>query len=113
MSKVGGVPTRSFLTQNASPSERISIKSEGVGVVSRNQGESLFLICQFQALGDSVVKGNRLMQGHGCPAGMVTLVNTPTCLTGGGDKQNTGHPLAVGGARHSERRLPENTLKFV
>lgn len=69
---------RSLLTQNALASEGVSIEGEGVGVASCQQGESFLLIGQLQALGDSIVKGNRLVQRHGGSAGMVALVDTST-----------------------------------
>lgn len=68
------VSVRSLLTQNALPSKGVSIEGEGVGVASCQQVESFLLIGQLQALGDVVVKGNRLVQGS---AGMVALVDTP------------------------------------
>lgn len=66
------------ITQNAHPSKCVSVDSEGVGVVSHNQSESLLLIGQFKALGDGVVKGDCLVQRHGRSAGVVSLVNAPT-----------------------------------
>lgn len=66
------------ITQDALPSERESVEGHGVGVVSHDDGEGLLLVCELQALGDGVVKGNRLIERHGGTARMVSLVDTAT-----------------------------------
>lgn len=66
-------------TQNAVPSERVAVKGKCVGVVSRDDCQSLFLIGQLQSAGYSFVKGNRLMQRHGGATVVVSLINTTTC----------------------------------
>lgn len=48
-------------------------------MVSHHYSESFMLLSEFEALSDSTVKSNCLMQGHGGPPSMVSLVNTPTC----------------------------------
>lgn len=67
-----------IITQNALSSKWVSIEGERVGVVSHHNSERFLLSGEFEALGDGVVQGNRLMEGHVAPASVVSLVDTPT-----------------------------------
>jgi len=66
-----------IITQNALPSEGVSVEGDGVGVVRHHHGEGLVLLGEFEALGDGVVEGDRLVERHGGPAGVVRLVDPP------------------------------------
>lgn len=68
-----------IFTQNALPSEWESIEAKRVGVVCHHYSESFMLTGQFKALGDGVVKSNRLVERHVRPAVVMSLVNTTTC----------------------------------
>lgn len=68
-----------IITQNAVPTKGEAIEGKRLRVVSHHYSESFMLFGEFEALSDSTVKSNRLMQGHGGPPSMVSLVNTPTC----------------------------------
>lgn len=67
-----------IITQNALPPKRKPVEGDGVGVVSHHHSESFVLFGEFQAFGDGVVEGDRLMEGHVGPAVVVSLVDTPT-----------------------------------
>lgn len=67
----------SIFTQNALPSKWEPVLAEGVGVVGRDDGESVLLAGQLEALGDGVVQSHRLVERHVGPAVVVSLVDTP------------------------------------
>lgn len=67
-----------IITQNALPSKWEAIEGNRVGVVCRHYSESFMLFGEFKALGNGVVKSNRLVEGHVCPTIMVSLVDTAT-----------------------------------
>ncbi len=67
-----------IITKNVPPSKWESIEGERVGMVGRHYSESFLLVGEFKALGDGVVKSNRLMECHERPAFVMSLVNTAT-----------------------------------